>query len=78
MCCKEAFSRLDDYLDRQLTELEIVMVEEHLALCAGCAKEFHFEAKCLEQMKAKLRRIDLPSHLHDSVFAKIRALEQTP
>jgi anti-sigma factor (TIGR02949 family) len=59
--CEEAFRRIDDYLDRELGAEEMARVREHLETCAGCAREFNFEASVLEGVKHKLRQIDLPN-----------------
>lgn len=59
--CEEAFRRLDDYLDRELADAEMARLREHLETCAGCAREFNFEASVLNGVKAKLRQFDLPS-----------------
>ena len=58
--CEEAFRRLDDYLDRELADAEMARLREHLETCAGCAREFNFEASVLNGVKAKLRQFDLP------------------
>jgi anti-sigma factor (TIGR02949 family) len=58
--CEEAFRRLDDYLDRELADAEMTRLREHLETCAGCAREFNFEASVLEGVKVKLRQFDLP------------------
>jgi len=61
--CEEAFRRLDDYLDRELSSEETVLVREHLEICAGCAREFNFEASILKGVREKLRQIDVPESL---------------
>jgi len=68
--CEEAFRRLDDYLDRELSAEEMTLVHEHLDICAGCAREFNFEASVLKGVREKLRQIDLP----DSLQARILSL----
>ena len=45
--CEEAFRRLDDFLDRRLARAEMHLIEEHLEICAACAREFTFEASVL-------------------------------
>jgi anti-sigma factor (TIGR02949 family) len=67
--CEEAFRRLDDYLDRELSGEEMTLVHEHLEICAGCTREFNFEASVLRGVREKLRQIELP----DSLQARIRA-----
>ena len=67
--CEEAFRRLDDYLDRELSREETVLVREHLEICAGCAREFNFEASVLEGVREKLRQIDLPVSLQARILS---------
>jgi anti-sigma factor (TIGR02949 family) len=66
--CEEAFRRLDDYLDRELSEEETSLVREHLEICAGCAREFTFEESLLRGVKDKLRQIDLPPSLQARIL----------
>jgi len=67
--CEEAFRRLDDYLDRELSTEETVLVREHLEICAGCAREFNFEASVLKGVREKLRQIDLPPSLQARILS---------
>jgi anti-sigma factor (TIGR02949 family) len=66
--CEEAFRRLDDYLDRELSAEETALVNEHLEICAGCAREFNFEESVLKGVRAKLRQIDLPPTLQARIL----------
>jgi anti-sigma factor (TIGR02949 family) len=70
--CEETFRRLDDFLDRELSAEETALVREHLETCAGCAREFAFEASVLRGVRRKLRQIDMPEDLQARV---LRALE---
>ena len=65
--CEEAFRRLDDYLDRELSEREMGLVREHLEICAGCAREFSFEESVLRGVREKMRQIDVPADLRARV-----------
>ena len=69
--CEEAFRRLDDYLDRELSAEELTLVHEHLDVCAGCAREFNFEASVLRGVREKLRQIDLPDSLQARILAAL-------
>jgi len=69
--CEEAFRRLDDYLDRELSAEEMTLVREHLEICAGCAREFTFEDSLLRCVKDKLRQIDLPPSLQSRVLGAL-------
>ena len=67
--CEEAFRRLDDYLDRELLSEETQLVRQHLEICAGCAREFNFEASVLKGVREKLRQIDVPESLHARILS---------
>jgi anti-sigma factor RsiW len=68
--CEQVFQRLDAYMDRVLPPEELVSVEEHLATCAVCAREFAFERRLLDGLKEKLRRINVPP----ATLARVRAV----
>lgn len=74
--CEEVVRRLNDYLDRELSAAEMTMMKEHLDTCAQCASEHAFEASVLEELKRKLRRIDLPQSLVDKVDAILAAAQR--
>jgi anti-sigma factor (TIGR02949 family) len=71
LSCEEVFSRLDDFLDRELSADETRLVEAHLATCAACASEYQFEAAILEGLKAKLRRIRVPDALRARILRQL-------
>jgi anti-sigma factor (TIGR02949 family) len=73
--CQEAFHRLNDYLDRELTQEEIRMVQAHLEICATCAMEFQFEANVLKQIRAKVRQIQAPPALLSKVLKVLKQVE---
>ena len=74
LTCQEVFQRLDDYLDRELSPAEMALVRGHLETCAICAAEYDFEARVLDQLRATLRRIDVPA----AVVERVRAVLRTP
>lgn len=63
LTCRQAFDRLDEYLDRELDPREAARVAEHLAVCENCAREFQFEVRLLDGVRAKLARIGVPNGL---------------
>jgi anti-sigma factor (TIGR02949 family) len=71
--CEEAFRRLDDFLDRRLAQTETRLIEEHLEICAACAREFTFEASVLTGVRQKLRQLSVPPDLLARIAADIRA-----
>ena len=70
--CEEAFRRLDDYLDHELSEAEMTLVRDHLEICAGCAREFNFEASVLKGVGDKLQKIDLPDTLQARILGLLK------
>lgn len=71
--CEQAFKRLDDYVDRELSPDEQRLVSEHLQTCQTCASEFTFEAGVLDGVRDRLRRIAAPPGLLDRVLGKLRS-----
>ena len=71
--CEAAFRRLDDFLDRRLPHAEMHLIEEHLEICAACAREFTFEASVLTEVRQKLRQLSVPPDLMARIAAQIRA-----
>ena len=65
--CEQVFQRINDYLDRELSAEEMALVRAHLDTCTVCASEYAFEGTVLTELKAKLRRIDLPPAVLDKV-----------
>jgi anti-sigma factor (TIGR02949 family) len=65
--CQQVFERINDYLDRELSAEEMALVRAHLDTCAECTSEYDFEGTVLAELKAKLRRIDLPSSVLDRI-----------
>jgi anti-sigma factor RsiW len=65
--------RLDEYVDRSLTPRERRRVEAHLAECLACAAQFHFEVALIRSIRERLRRIDVPPHLFESVVRRLEA-----
>jgi len=70
--CEDVFRRLDDYVDRELSEDESARVREHLAICAECAMEYRFEDQLLATLKDKLRRLAVPADLLTRISRALR------
>lgn len=70
--CREAVSHLEAFLDRELAPDEVQLVQEHLALCVTCTREYQFESAVVQDLKAKLRRIAVPRDFIDRLCASLR------
>ena len=69
--CDEVLCRLDDFVDRALGLEEIRRVEEHLAECVACAEADRFESSLIAGIRARLRRIAVPSGLRESIHLRL-------
>ena len=69
--CEDAFRRLDDYVDRTLSDSERARVEEHLEQCEACAREYTFENTFVREVRGKLRRIMAPRDLLERISQKL-------
>lgn len=63
LSCEEVLRHLAEYLDRELTPGERAQVEEHLRTCERCAREHRFERAVVDEMRAKLREVEMPGDL---------------
>jgi anti-sigma factor (TIGR02949 family) len=75
--CEQAFLRLDDYIDREISPAERQLVEAHLAVCEVCLKEFEFQAKLIETLRQKMRRIAVPEDLMARISRLLEEPEET-
>ena len=69
--CADAFRRLDDFLDRELSAEELDQVRRHLEVCAVCSAEFRFEASVIRSVRSKLERLVAPPDLHARVWRSV-------
>ena len=69
--CAEAFDHLQSYLDRDLSQEDIVSLEAHLATCEGCAGAYRFEEDMLKCVRAKVQATKLPDGLASRILNAI-------
>ena len=65
--CRGVESNLQPYLDRQLTQDEVTMIEVHLGECAYCRERYHFEARLRDTVKTVCCGDPVPEGLVDRV-----------
>ena len=75
LTCRQAFDRLEEYLDRELSAEETARVQAHLKMCVQCTREFRFERLVLEGLRDKVNRIRAPDGLQDRIFAALESAE---
>jgi predicted anti-sigma-YlaC factor YlaD len=47
------------------------LIDEHLATCAACLREFTFERSVLDQVRHKLREVAVPPELLARISAQL-------
>ena len=65
--CEQTFRRIQDFLDRELSIEELVLVQEHLDGCGICAEEYRFEASVLRWVGRSLNEVQVPEDLFERV-----------
>lgn len=58
--CHEALARLDDFIDRELSEDESRRVAAHLRICRECASKFRFQEELVAGLREKIARVETP------------------
>ncbi len=76
--CKEAFARLADFVDRELTLEEMALVKLHISDCACCAREFRFEEGMLQCIRERLARVAVPPDLTRRILGALASAEDPP
>ena len=73
--CDTVFAKLHDFIDKELSEIEISQVEEHLRLCPPCAVEYKFEASVLRYMRGGFCKLTVPEDLESRCLKAIEEEE---
>lgn len=76
--CQEAYARLADFVDRELSPEEMALVKLHLDDCAGCVQEFRFEEGMLQCIRERLTRVAIPPDLTRRILGALASAEDPP
>lgn len=73
MDCQHVLERLYEFLDRELSEADVVTVRGHLASCPHCTDRFYFEERFLGRVR-RLRDIGerAPAELRDAIILRLK------
>lgn len=63
LSCRQTFERMQDFLDRELSEEEMVLVKQHLDRCGVCAEEYVFEQSVIHFVKKGFSDCCIPTDL---------------
>ena len=77
MDCVETVARLHLYIDRELSDEEIVIVQKHLEDCRQCDCRFHFDMGIKRLIHERCTVERAPSHLREAVLHLIHSSSDT-
>ena len=69
-CCSDIESKLDDYLEQQLSSSEIEKFHNHTSRCTRC-ETFVAELKCLKEIAASLAESEIPSGVRERLHLRL-------
>jgi mycothiol system anti-sigma-R factor len=65
--CKDCVERLETFLDRELSDAEVVEVKRHMDECGGCVQRFEFYAELKRLIFHSCGQERAPLELRDKV-----------
>jgi mycothiol system anti-sigma-R factor len=69
--CKDCVQALYPYVDRELSEDDIVQVRYHLEACPGCLHLYRFEESLRRLVRVRCREQQAPAALRERVLARL-------
>ncbi len=72
MSCIESIARLHLYLDRELSNEEVTIVQQHLSDCPNCECRFHFDLGLKRLIHERCTIERAPAHLREAVLRLAR------
>jgi anti-sigma factor (TIGR02949 family) len=70
--CREIYSNVFPYLDRELSAEERATVERHIAACPGCEEHFAFDGTVLRFVRQRVPRPLMQPDLEERLLARFR------
>jgi len=70
--CAEVEKRVQAYLDNEVSDEELLMIEDHLSYCLPCDKKVEFEQKLKDIIKYKATENKYPKALEEELKKIIR------
>jgi mycothiol system anti-sigma-R factor len=71
--CKDIEKKFHSYLDGELDESDLLLLEQHLDYCLPCDKKIEFEKKLREILKSKVHEKKVP----DKLLADLKKIIQS-
>ncbi len=75
MTCEEAVTKLYEYLDKELDQESVALLEKHLELCKTCCNHFEFEKKVRSLIQEKCTDARAPQFLKNKILNRLKSSE---
>lgn len=73
IACRSCVQALHPYLDRELSDEDIVQVKVHLDECPGCLHLFQFQESLSRLVRVRCREQQAPESLRARIAASLQA-----
>ncbi len=74
--CRNCLEALNPYLDRELSDEDVVQVHAHLESCHGCQHLFRFEESLRRVVRVRCLETRAPESLRDRIIQRLSAESQ--
>ena len=71
--CRDTIDRLQTFLDRELSDAEVVTVRFHLEQCPPCHHLFRFEEQWRRLIRVRACTDSAPPSLREQILARLHA-----
>lgn len=68
--CGDCARALNPYLDRELTDEDVIQVRSHLESCTGCLHQFQFEESLRRLVRVRCREQSAPESLRAKIAVR--------
>jgi mycothiol system anti-sigma-R factor len=65
--CRDCIQVLNTYIDRELSDEDVVQVREHLVACGGCLHLYQFEESVRRLVRVRCQEQSAPERLRERV-----------
>lgn len=69
--CRDCARALNPYLDRELSDEDVVQVRSHLEACGGCLHVYQFEESLRRLVRVRCRQQAAPESLRERITASL-------
>ena len=76
MNCRDCVTALNPFIDRELSDEDVVQVRAHLEACGGCLHLYEFEESLRRLVRVRCQEQGAPESLRERITLKL-AFERT-